>query len=73
MSDELSKLQAALLNVLKDSGAWMNRKEIAGALGRKALSYHDIQQLKALEGFGLIESREITIGAVLTAYEYRAK
>jgi repressor of nif and glnA expression len=73
MSEELSKLQAALLNVLKNSDSWMSRKDIAGALGRKSLSYHDIQQLKALEGLGLIESREATIGAVLTAYEYKAK
>jgi hypothetical protein len=74
MADELTKLQAALLKVLTDrQGEWTSRKGIARLLGRKGgLTHYDVQQLKKLEDLGLIESREVTFGVVMTGYEYKA-
>jgi hypothetical protein len=70
---ELTKLQEALLNVLKNTGEWTSRKGIASRLGRKGgLTHYDVQQLKTLEGLGLIESRQVTFGVVMTGYEYKA-
>jgi predicted ArsR family transcriptional regulator len=72
MSDELTKTQKVLLEALQSSKDWMTRKAIAEKLGVSELSHYYVQQLKVLEDLGLIESRQVTIGVVMTAYEYKA-
>lgn len=72
MTQELTGLQQLLLNTLRDSGDWMTRREIGTAIGR-TVQHYDVQQLKTLEGLGLIESQKRKIGAVMSEYIYRSK
>lgn len=71
----LTPLGERLLDILKESGEWMTRKEIAAALGRPndKLAPYDWQVLDALAADDLITVTNRKIGAVRTEYIYKAK
>ena len=73
MTQELSALQQAILDVLRGSTVPMTRSEIASALGRpNRLVPHDIDMLEGLVEMGLVLKSEDIIGTVKTVMKYRA-
>ena len=64
---------AALLSVLRSTGQWTTRTQLAEATGKKQLSPNDRNWLATLERDGLIEVRKQTINApVGFEWQYRA-
>ena len=77
MTDErpaLTPLGERLLEILRGSGEWMSRGEIAREIGRPTrLTPYDVQVLEDLADDNLIQIDSRKIGAVRTEYIYRAK
>lgn len=72
-ADNLTDLQAIILNVLREHGGWMKRSELATYLGRPSrLVPHDIDMLEGLVTIGLVEREKREIGTVKTVAVYRA-
>lgn len=54
---ELTDKQRTILEAMRSAGdTWIDRAELAGALGRDRLNPHDVEMLERLEADGLIET-----------------
>jgi predicted transcriptional regulator len=73
MPDNLSAQARRLLSVLRVSGDWMDRVDLANALSKQALSTNDIALLEKMEQMGLIKVRQEEYRTRGQVYEYRAK
>ena len=77
MSDNtvITLLGEKMLEVLKESGDWFNRRQLADALRRpkQLLTPHDISTLEMLENEGLIVAEKHSIGTVKFEFRYRSK
>lgn len=63
-----------LLRVLRDNGRWMNRAQLAQAVGKPELNKWDVGLLIKMADDGLIEARkEPRPGAIGYEWVYRAK
>lgn len=71
----MTTLRELLLDILRDNGGWMSRKDIGAALGRPR-SYpvaYDIDLLEGLVAAGLVERDDRLSGAVKVVKYYRIK
>jgi hypothetical protein len=72
MTAELTRLEAIMLDLIKQQSEAIDRNQIAALLGRKMLNPHDKQVLKNLADKRLIECIEQPMGIARTKYLYRA-
>lgn len=74
MKGDMGKLKEKILEVLRDSGGWMSRAEIAQALNRPTrLQPYDVELIEELISEGLVEQEKELVGTVKEVYKYRAK
>lgn len=71
----MTTLAEKLLEILRDNGGWMTRKELAHELGRPRDYFvaYDTDVLEGLVNAGLVERDDRLVGAVKTVKYYRAK
>lgn len=71
---ELDAQSQKILDILKESGEWLNRRDVAQAMGKKQLNPYDIAILQVLAAQGLIETdRKDNNSPVGWEWVYRAK
>ena len=70
--DHVTPLADHLLKILRTSGEWMTRTQIAQAIGRSRLTPYDISCLELLATQALVETRQAKRGLFGTRWEYRA-
>jgi hypothetical protein len=70
---QLTNKGEEILSVLRESGNWHNRAQIAGLLGHKKLFPYDVQLLDELTTAGLVEKRKADKpGFIPFEWQYRA-
>lgn len=73
-AENLKPVERAILEALEASSGWMDRTQLAQAIGRpKSLHPTDLNALSRLESLGLVESHQVPRGIGAAKWEYRAK
>lgn len=71
---ELTPHMKKILDALRSAGDWMNRSELAKALGKNRLTPYDVQILDELATAGTVEAvRRDKPGFIPYEWVYRAK
>lgn len=71
---ELTPHMKKILDALRSAGDWMNRAQLAEALGKKRLTPYDVQILDGLATAGTVEAqRREKPGFIPYEWVYRSK
>lgn len=70
----MTALSDKILETLRDNGGWLNRRQLAQALGRPGqLTPYDTELLEGFVSAGLVEREDRLVGVVRTVRYYRLK
>lgn len=71
MAEKITKRAQRLVDALRRHAAWMDRGDLAQAIGKNRLNPHDIELLDGLVDMGLVERNEQATGITMK-YVYRS-
>lgn len=70
---DVTPLGEKLLSVMRESGDWVTRRQLAERIGRRVFSPYDLTVLKGLVAEGLVEETKRPFGVVREEHIYRIK
>lgn len=72
-SMETTPLGEKILSVMRESGGWLTRRQLAERMGRRVFSPYDLTILKGLVAGGVVEESKRPFGIVREEHIYRLK